>query len=142
MAKKYLKYAGYENPSKRLGAIITLPTRGEASSPQVASNALEVATSAGALAEKKEISPLIIVDNDKIVRMYKGLVPAKYWSAINAAVSNLFHIFNHLSSCPSAYTSFDTTDYLSLIRSGGCMIFGLTKIASHGSEKDLSPHWS
>ena len=138
VGRKYLEYAGYENPKERLGAIITLPTRGEAASPQVASNALKIASAVGELAEKREISPLIIVDNDKIVRMYKGLVPAKYWTTINGAVSNLFNIFNYLSSCPSAYTSFDTTDYLSLVRSGGCMIFGLAKIKDYKAEKNIS----
>lgn len=138
VARKYLKYAGYENPHERLGAIITLPTRGEASSPQVASNALGMASAIGALAEKREISPLIIVDNDKIIRMYKGLVPSKYWPTINGAVSNLFNVFNYLSSCSSAYTSFDTTDYLSLVRSGGCMIFGLAKMSDYKAEEGLS----
>jgi len=138
IARKYLKYAGHDNPRERLGAIITLPTGGESSSPQVASNAFEVASSIGGLAEKNEISPLIIVDNDKIVKMYKGLTPAKYWPTINGAVSNLFNIFNYLSSCPSSYTSFDTTDYLSLVRSGGCMIFGLAKIADYKTEHNIS----
>jgi len=138
IARKYLKYIGYENARERLGAVITLPTAGEASSPQVASNAGQVAASIGALAEAREISPLIIVDNDKIVKMYKNLTPAKYWPTINGAVSNLFHIFNYLSSCPSSYTSFDTTDYLSLVRSGGCMVFGLARIADYKDEAKIS----
>ena len=138
VAIKYLKYIGYDNPNKRLGAIITLPTGGESSSPQVASNALRVAKEVGGLAEQNEISPLIIVDNDKIVKMYKNLTPAKYWPTINGAVSSLFDIFNYLSSCPSSYTSFDTTDYLSIVRSGGCMIFGLANITDYKTEHNIS----
>lgn len=138
VAEKYLKYEGYDNPSERLGAIVTLPTNGEAASPTVASNAFKTVSEVGLLAEAKKISPLIIVDNNKIVKMYKNLTPAKYWSTINGTVSNLFNIFNYLSSQPSAYTSFDTTDYLSLVRSGGCMIFGIAKISDYKSESDLS----
>ena len=138
IAKKYLKYIGHGNPTERMGAVISLPTAGEASSPQVAANALEVAESVGALAEKGEISPLVIVDNDKIVKMYKNLTPVKYWPTINGAVSNLFNIFNYLSSCASSYTSFDTTDYLSLVRSGGCMIFGLARIKDYKAEQNIS----
>ena len=138
VAKKYLKYIGHDKPAERMGAVITLPTAGEASSPQVASNALTVAQSAVMLTDKGEISPLIIGDNDKIVKMYKNLTPAKYWPTITGAVSNLFNIFNYLSSCPSSYTSFDTTDYLSLVRSGGCMVFGLAKIKDYKAEQNIS----
>ena len=138
VAEKYLKYAGYDTPSERLGAIVTIPTNGEAASPMVASNAFKTVSAVGGLAEASKISPLIIVDNDKIVKMYKNLTPAKYWPTINGAVSNLFNIFNYLSSCPSKYTSFDTTDYLSLLRSGGCMIFGLAKISDYKTEHNIS----
>lgn len=138
VARKYMGYLGYGNPNERVGAVLTLPTNGEAASPLVSSNASAVAKAAGELAEKKEISPLIIVDNDKIARMYSGLTPKEFWAKINSAVSGLFDIFNRLSALPSQYTSFDTTDYLSLVRSGGCMIFGLAKIKDYKAEHEIS----
>ena len=44
LAKKYMEYNGYDEPNKRVGAIITLPTVGEAASPLVASNAFKKGT--------------------------------------------------------------------------------------------------
>ena len=67
IAKRYARYVGLKNPNKKVGAIMTLPTVGEAGSPLVAENAYEVGTRLSKLASTGEISPLIIVDNDKIV---------------------------------------------------------------------------
>ncbi|MCK5581395.1 MAG: hypothetical protein KAJ18_08995 [Candidatus Omnitrophica bacterium] len=128
LAKKYARHVGISNPHKHVGVMLTLPTVGEASSPIVAQNAHKVVTELGHLAEQGEISPLIIIDNEKISKMYPGLTVKHFWPSINGTVAGLFDIFNRLSALSSGYTSFDSVDYHSIMSVGGCAIMGLTKV--------------
>jgi tubulin-like protein CetZ len=130
VAKRYARYIGLNNPNRKVGVVMTLPTVGEASSPLVAENAHKVATTLSQMAASGDISPLIIVDNDKIKKMYPGLTVKSFWPSINSTVASLFDIFNKLSSLNSRYTSFDPVDYRSIMESGGCAIMGLTKVKS------------
>jgi len=127
-----------ENPNKKVGAIMTLPTVGEASSPLVADNAYKVAGELSEMARTGNISPLIIVDNDKINKMYPGLTVKSFWSSINSTVASLFDIFNGLSALSSRYTSFDPVDYNSIMASGGCAIMGLTKVSEFNEKFAIS----
>jgi cell division GTPase FtsZ len=138
IAKRYARYIGLENPHKKVGVIMTLPTVGEASSPLVAENAYKVATTLSQMAMSSEISPLIIIDNEKIKKMYPGLTVKSFWPSINSTVSSLFDIFNRLSSLNSRYTSFDAMDYRSIMQSGGCSIMGLTKVQAFDDPYALS----
>jgi cell division GTPase FtsZ len=128
VAKRYARYIGLRNPNKKVGVVMTLPTVGEASSPLVAENAHKVATKLSKLASAGQISPLIIVDNDKINKMYPGMTVRSFWPSINRTVAGLFDIFNQISALSSQYTSFDPVDYHSIMESGGCAIMGLTKV--------------
>jgi cell division GTPase FtsZ len=128
VAKKYARYIGLENANKKVGVVMTLPTVGEAGSPLVAENAYRVATRLSELASAGEISSLIIVDNDKIKKMYPGMTVKSFWPTINNTIAGLFDIFNQISALSSQYTSFDPVDYYSIMESGGCMIMGLTKV--------------
>jgi cell division GTPase FtsZ len=128
VAKRYARYIGLENPNRKVGAVMTLPTVGEAGSPLVAENAHRVATTLSQMATAGEISPLIIVDNDKIKKMYPGMTVKSFWPSINSTVASLFDIFNRLSSLNSRYTSFDPVDYNSIIEAGGCATMSLTKV--------------
>jgi cell division GTPase FtsZ len=128
VAKRYARYIGLTNPNRKVGVVMTLPTVGEASSPLVAENAHKVATALSQMAAAGEISPLIMVDNDKIKRMYPGMTVKAFWPSINSTVANLFDVFNRLSALSSRYTSFDPVDYRSIMESGGCALMGLTKV--------------
>jgi cell division GTPase FtsZ len=138
IAKRYARYIGLENPKRKVGVIMTLPTVGEASSPLVADNAHKVATTLSQMAMSGEISPLIIVDNDKIKRMYPGMTVKSFWPTINSTVASLFDIFNRLSSLNSRYTSFDAMDYRTIMECGGCAIMGLTKVNAFDDPYALS----
>ncbi|MHC4543238.1 MAG: FtsZ/tubulin family protein [Planctomycetota bacterium] len=138
IAKKYARYIGLKNPNKKVGVFMTLPTVGEASSPLVAENAHTVATRLSELASAGEISPLIIVDNDKINKMYPGLTVKSFWPSINNTVAGLFDIFNRISALSNQYTSFDPVDYHSIIESGGCTIMGLTKVKKFDEKYAIS----
>ena len=56
IAKRYARSIGLKNPDSHVGAVMTLPTLGEASSPQVAENAYRVASELTQLASAGEIS--------------------------------------------------------------------------------------
>jgi cell division GTPase FtsZ len=90
------------------------------------------------MAADGEISPLIIVDNEKISRMYPGLTVKDFWPTINTTVAGLFDIFNRLSALSSPYTAFDSVDYQSIMEAGGCQIMGLTKVDYFQRRYDIS----
>ncbi len=127
IAKRYARYVGLD-ADKSVGVLMTLPTIGESSSPLVAKNAHAVATQLSQLAAKGQISPFVIIDNEKVQKMYPGLTVKSFWPSVNQTVAALFDIFNRLSSLSSQYTSFDPTDYRSIMNAGGCAIMGLTKV--------------
>jgi cell division GTPase FtsZ len=138
IAKKYARHIGIENPDKRVGVVLTLPTIGESSSPLVSQNTYQVVSELGQMASEGKLSPLIIVDNEKISKMYPGLTVKNFWSTINNTVAGLFDIFNRLSSLSTDYTSFDTVDYHSIMEAGGCAIMGLTKVTEFKDKYAIS----
>ena len=138
VAKRYAQYIGMKNPEKNIGVLMTLPTIGEACSPLLGENAWTVATKLSEMAAEGKISPLIIVDNDKINKMYPGMTVKSFWPSINSTVASLFDIFNGLSALASPYTSFDPVDYHSIMEAGGCAIMGLTKVTEFNDKFTLS----
>jgi cell division GTPase FtsZ len=129
LSKQYMEYIGCDDPNKAVGVIVTLPTRGEAGSPIVKKNAFEASKQLSGLADKNEISPMIVIDNDKIQRLYRGKLSLdNFHSTINSSVAQMLHLFNYISLQPSDYTPVDPTDLRSVIESGGHMILGVTSI--------------
>jgi len=138
IAKRYARYIGLDNPDKKVGVILTLPTVGEASSPLVAQNAHDVAAELSNMATQGKLSPLIIIDNEKISRLYPGMTVKSFWPSINSSVAGLFDIFNRLSSLSSPYTAFDAVDYHSIMESGGCSIMGITRVDQFNNKFAIS----
>ncbi len=127
-AKRYARYIGLENPSRKVGVVMTLPAAGKVGCPLVAENAYKVAIELTQMATEGEISPLIIVDNNSLNKMYLRMTTKLFWSSINSFVANLFDIFNRISVLSSQYISFDSVKYHSIMESGGCAIMGLTEV--------------
>ena len=138
IAKQYMGFIGAENPSKQVSCVLTLPTKGESTSPLVAQNAYNVLQSIGQHAKNGGISHLVVVDNSKIERQYRGLTIKQFWPTINNTVSGLFDIFNRLSNHPSPYASFDPTDYKSVLQAGGLCVMGVTKVTSFDSDTEVA----
>lgn len=139
LCKKYFTYVGKQgDASERIGVIASLPTTGECASPIVATNAYNRMKQLCAMAKEKKFSPLIIVDNQKIKKLYPKLTVKAFWPTINNTVAGLFHIFNVLATQNSDYTSFDHTDYDSVMKSAGCMIMGVTAVKDFESETGVS----
>ncbi len=137
-AKRYARYIGLTDPDKKVGVIMTLPTVGEASSPLVAQNAYDVAWKLSQMATEGKISPFIIIDNEKINKLYPMMTVKSFWPTINNTVAGLFDIFNRLSALSSRYTSFDPADYHSIMESGGCAIMGMSKVNTFSSKFAIS----
>jgi cell division protein FtsZ len=137
-AKKYMEYIDVPDAAKKVGAIITLPTQGETSSPLVANNAYEKSNQLSDLADSENITPLIIIDNDKVKQLYKNLTVAKFFPTINNSVAQLLHVFNTIALEPSEYITFDTTDFQSILEVGGHMIMGVSTVRNFESKISIS----
>jgi cell division GTPase FtsZ len=138
LTKKYFSYIGHDDIDNRVGVIASLPTTGEVASPRVAENAYVRICDLWESAARGEFAPLIIVDNDKIKKLYPQLTVKQFWPTINNTVAGLFHIFNLLATKNSNYTSFDPTDYDSIMKTKGCMIMGVTAVKEINSETALA----
>ena len=128
IAKRYARSIGLKDPNKNVGVMMTLPTAREAASPRVARNAHSIAAALNQMAAAGEISPLVIVDNDKIDKMYPGTTGQSFRPAVNKTVASLFDVFNRFSNLSSPYTCFDPADYDSIMGSGGCLVMGAAQV--------------
>ena len=129
LAKRYMQYIGYSEPDKKVGVLVTLPTIGEAASPDVRTNALTVAESLSTLAEHGRLSPMIVIDNNKIEQLYKNaLTVDNFYPIINTSIAQLLHVFNYISNQNTEFDSCDPTDLQSVLEAGGHMILGVTAI--------------
>lgn len=138
LSKKYLAYIGASEPNKRVGAIVALPQAGECTSPNVSENAINVVKTMTALADESALAPLIIMDNDKIKKLYPRLTVKEFWPTVNNTIASLYHTFNLISTHSSAYTTFDPADYESLLSMSGCMIMGCTTVKDPTSPDEIS----
>jgi len=138
IAKKYLRYTGCDNVEKRVGVVIALPTAGESASPNVSKNAKQLLEDLTDMADNNQISPLLMIDNDKIKKLYPGLTVKKFWPTVNSTIAGLYHTFNVITTHSSAYSSFDPADYDTVLSSHGCMILGVTNVKDYSSGTEIS----
>ncbi len=127
VAKRYARYIRLENPNRSVGVVMTLPAADRVTS-DIVENFHEVALQLGQMATAGEISPLIIIDNDKINRMYPRLSQKSFWPCINNDFAGFFDIFNRISALSTQYSSFDSLDYQRIMQAGGCIVMGATKV--------------
>lgn len=138
LAKKYMRYIGYDDVNSRVGAIVTLPTVGEASSPIIATNAFKKGQELSKLADAHQISPLIVIDNDKIKNLYKGLTVAQFYPTINNTIAQMFNVFNQIAKSSSEFVTFDATDYITVLQCGGHMTMGVTVVTDFQDKTGIS----
>jgi len=138
IAKRYFTYVGKEGASNRVGVMASLPTSGECASPIVANNAYNRVQSLCASAANGDFAPLVIIDNDKIKKLYPQLTVKQFWPTLNNTIAGLFHVFNLLATKNSNYTTFDPADYDTIMKTKGCMIFGVTTVKNPENETSIS----
>ena len=101
-------------PTEKVGVIVALPKLAEGK--RVAANAFNTLNDLLDLTVKGNVSPLIIVDNEKIGTLYPNLAVDPFWNTANLSVCSLFHLFNTICVKHSHYTSFDRADLLTPAR--------------------------
>ena len=128
VAKRYLEET--KRPT-RIGVIVSLPKNGEGSRP--AANTID--TLKGLVQES--LSPFILVDNERINKIFPGTPPAKFWPRCNGQIASLFHLFNRIAAAESPHTSFDRQDLGKLLDSS-IVSFGATPIKEYSNAADIS----
>ncbi|MHC4060093.1 MAG: AAA-type ATPase lid domain-containing protein [Planctomycetota bacterium] len=128
IAKRYARHVGLRNPDKNVGVVMTLPAAGKVGSPLVAQNAHKVAAKLARMATEGSISPLVIVDNDRVNKMCPRMTADSLWSSVNWTFANLFSAFNRFSALSRGYSGFDPSAYANIMESGGCVIMGRSTV--------------
>ena len=127
-----------EEKETKVGVILALPKHSE--SRKTFANAcgllgrLYQATKPGA---DNQISPLILIDNERIHQIYPRLSVEQFWGMANKSTCALFHLFNTICIKPSSYASFDTKDYETILNSG-VVTLGAVPIIKWDTETDIS----
>jgi hypothetical protein len=83
------------------------------------------------------VSPLIIIDNEKISTIFPGLAVDPFWNTANSSVCSLFHLFNSISVKHSRYSSFDANDF-KLVLDSGLIVFGASPLKKWETATDIS----
>jgi cell division GTPase FtsZ len=121
--------------SAKVGVIVALPKLAEGK--RVAANAYNTLNDLLELVDKGHVSPLIVVDNEKIGTLYPTLAVDPFWDTANLSVCSLFHLFNTICIKHSHYTSFDKADLLTVLDSG-LITFGANPVEKFIDETDIS----
>ncbi len=116
---------------RRVGAIVALPKNDEGH--RVAQNTIDTL----AKLEKLGLSPIIVIDNERIKSIYPKIAVGQFWSVANRGICALLHLFNRISAQASKYTAFDPADFATILDSG-VVVFGATAIPSYESQADIS----
>jgi len=120
-----------------VGALVSLPQNGEGK--RVNSNAISTLNNLIGLVcgDKRSLSPLILVDNDRISKLYPGLTVSQFWNVANQSITSLFHLFNNIATKDSDITTFDRADLNDILKSG-LVTFGATPLSKWDSPTDIS----
>jgi len=119
MIDHYMRELGKKS---KVGVVFSLPKNSEGQRP--ARNCLRVIKEVAR--RSSAMSPVIIIDNQKISDMYRPTVGKEHKTWNNSACQVL-HFFNRLSGSDSIHTSFDRADFESLLTSG-VVTFGVTEL--------------
>jgi cell division GTPase FtsZ len=121
--------------AKQVGVILALPKASEGR--KVNANAHRTLAKAFDLVDKGIVSPLIILDNEKITKLYPNLVVSNFWQTANMSMAGLFNLFNLTASKDSSYSAFDKKDYETILDSG-CIVFGASPVANWEDSVSIS----
>lgn len=121
--------------SSKVGVVVVLPKNSEG--VRACHNAYWTFHYLTDLVEKGVVSPLIIIDNEKISTIFPGLAVDPFWNMANSSVCSLFHLFNNISVKYSRYLSFDANDF-KLVLDSGLIVFGASPLKKWDTVMDIS----
>jgi cell division GTPase FtsZ len=120
-----------------VGVIYTLPRDVEGTAVKV--NALRALSEVYRMAEGGEVSPLVLVDNNRIRELFPDVSLARFWPKANQFLADLWDAFNRLSVRESEfYSALDGTDYLRLLSAGKCAALGYAEVVDLKSPVGLA----
>lgn len=119
----------------KVGCILALPKKSEGK--KVNENAFHTLNKVLRLVHQGVVSPLIILDNEKVHQLYPGLAVAPFWRTANSSMAGLFHLFNLTASKDSSYSSFDSNDYKQLLETG-LIVFGASPVPNWQNASDIT----
>ena len=108
----------------RVGLMLVLPSNSERDRMVNAVEAMKVAEQ---LLNQGVVSPLILVDNEQISKMYGSATIGNVFQKTNQSITTLFHLFNILADAPTKHLVFDAEEYRSILASG-LIVYGATPI--------------
>jgi cell division GTPase FtsZ len=127
IARQFLESKG---KPPRVGVIASIPAATEGQ--QVCRNAV---TAFQKLLELK-VSPLILIDNDRIHKLYRpGMT--QLFNVANTTVSSLFHLFNQLAAVHSPLITFDRSELAQILDHGIC-VMGAASLQDIRNPADIS----
>lgn len=121
--------------SQKVGVVLALPKISEGQ--KLNANAYHVLKEVCDLVDKGVVSPLILVDNEKISTLYPKLAVDPFWDTANRSLISLFHLFNLTAIRESRYTSLDPSD-LKTILDSGLITFGATPVENWADSTAIS----
>ena len=124
-----------EGQSAKVGAIVALPSKAEGN--RVGENTKRTMSKVLDFKNLGALTPLVILDNEKIKQIYPKLPVRKFWGTSNNSVCALLHLFNRISAQESVYTSFDKAD-LETVFASGIITFGATPLRKWDQPTDVS----
>jgi len=128
IAQKYLEFLGHKEPNTDVIVIAALPTTGELNSTLIENNNNKIKKTMFETAKNSEVGPLLLIDNSRIEKLYKGIPVSKFWTTINDTITGLFQLINYMAIQETEYTTFDREDYNVLLKTPGLAVMGVTKI--------------
>ena len=122
-------------PTDKVGVVLALPKHSEGK--KVNANAYATLVKVWDLVERGIVSPLVILDNEKINTLYPGLPVGPFWETANMSIAGLFHLFNHTAAKNSSYSAFDSNDYKQVLDTG-LIVFGAAGVTDWDSPSSIS----
>jgi cell division GTPase FtsZ len=120
-----------------VGVIVSLPKATEGGKVNANAHAVLEGLFQRTETGERTISPLVIIDNDKIDKIYPNLPVAKFWQVANQNISSLFHLFNSIACKDSDFTTFDRADLKDVLESG-VLTFGACPLKKWDGLTDIS----
>ena len=125
-----------------VGALVSLPKNSEgskvnANAKYLVTNLLKLVGSNSGKLAGRTLSPLILVDNERIEKIYPNVPVTNFWNVANQSICSLFHLFNNISIQDSEFTTFDKAELKDML-SSGVLSFGACQIKKWDSDTDIS----
>ncbi len=122
----------------QVGVIIALPKDSDGKDAHAnAARVLQKLVDMSANPTARRISPLIILDNQRIDRLFPKTPTGQFWGKSNHAVCSIFHLLNVVSAKESKYTSFDKQDFEAVLKSG-ILVFGSMPVKEWQQREGIS----